>query len=147
MAARKKKAKKTPAKKKVGARKVSKAAAPARKKAAPRKKAAVKKPPSRAARKAPAAKPAPKPTAAESPAKKAAAPPAGTFATDAVLLSHVMALRPRVHVGFKPSAFADAKRSLADRRYATIEEATRAVVEKAIEISNEFSPGSPFGRR
>jgi hypothetical protein len=58
-----------------------------------------------------------------------------------------MALRPRVHVGFKPSAFGDAKRALAERRYATLEEAARAVAEKAIEISNEFSPGNPFSRR
>jgi hypothetical protein len=47
-----------------------------------------------------------------------------------------MALRPRVHVGFKPSAFADAKRALADERYATIELAARAVAEKAIELTN-----------
>jgi hypothetical protein len=58
-----------------------------------------------------------------------------------------MALRPRVHVGFKPSAFGEAKRALADSRYATIEEAARAVAEKAIEISNQSSPKSPFSRR
>jgi hypothetical protein len=64
-----------------------------------------------------------------------------------VLLGHVMALRPRIHVGFKPSAFADAKRALADARYASLEEAARAVVEKAIEISNASPHQSPFSRR
>ena len=48
---------------------------------------------------------------------------------------------------FKPTAFVEAKRALAENRYATIEAAARAVAEKAIEISNEFSPPSPFERR
>lgn len=58
-----------------------------------------------------------------------------------------MGLRPRIHVGFKRSAFADAKRALADARYATIEEAARSVAEKAIEISNDSSHKDPFSRR
>jgi hypothetical protein len=62
-----------------------------------------------------------------------------------VTLGHVMSLRPRIHVGFKPSAFADAKRALADAGFASIEEAARAVSAKAIEISNEAQ--DPFSRR
>src|SRR5262245_45027947 len=147
MAAHKKVAKKKASAKKPGpARKASKAAAPAKKKAAaPGKKAAgaAKKPVARAAapKKAVAAD---RPTTSK---PVAPAPPAGAVTAEAVLLGHVMALRPRVHVGFKPSAFTDAKRALAEKRYATIEEAARAVAEKAIEISNEFSPGNPFARR
>src|SRR5262245_55830733 len=137
MAAHKKVAKKkASAKKPSPARKASKAAAPAKKKAAaPGKKAAG------APKKAVAAD---RPTTSK---PVAPAPPAGAVTAEAVLLGHVMALRPRVHVGFKPSAFTDAKRALAEKRYATIEEAARAVAEKAIEISNEFSPGNPFARR
>ena len=73
--------------------------------------------------------------------------PAGTVTADEVLLGHVMGLRPRIHVGFKQSAFADAKRALAEARYASIDEAARAVAEKAIEISNESSRKDPFSRR
>ena len=145
MAARKKVTKKkAPAKKSSPARKSSKTAAPAKKKAAPKKKAATaaKKPEPRTA--------APKPVVAAKPATaKPVGPPraTGTISADAVSLGHVMSLRPRVHVGFKPTAFSDAKRALAENRYATIEEAARAVADKAIEISNEFAPGSPFTRR
>jgi len=60
-----------------------------------------------------------------------------------VNLGHVAALRPRTHTGFKPEAFQDAKRALVGVRYATIEEAARAVAEKAVELSNESGP-APF---
>jgi hypothetical protein len=62
-----------------------------------------------------------------------------------VTLASVMSLRPRIHVGFKPSAFADAKRALAEERFASIEDAARAVATKAIEISNDPRQ-DPFGR-
>lgn len=151
MAARKKSAKKTPAGKPGKAKKTSRPAAPSKKKTASRKKAPAKKPASRATRPkaAAAAKPLAKPAAAPAPpAPRPADPPpvAGAVGANDVLLSHVMALRPRIHVGFKPSAFSDAKRALADQRYATLQDAARAVAEKAIEISNEFSPRSPFER-
>lgn len=137
MAARKK-----VVKRKAGAAPAKKKASPARKAAAPAKKKAAA-PAKKKAAVAAKAKPAatPKPVAAPPPAA------AGAISADAVLLGHVMGLRPRVHVGFKPSAFADAKRALAGERYATLEAAARAVAEKAIELSNEFSPGSPFSRR
>ena len=152
MAARKKTAKKAAAKP-TRARKLSKSAAPAKKKAAApaRKKTPAKKPAARASKPkaAAATKPAPKPVVAPAPARPAAPAPhaAGTVSAEEVSLGHVMALRPRVHVGFKPSAFGDAKRALADERYATIQDAARAVVEKAIEISNESPSRSPFSRR
>jgi hypothetical protein len=150
MAARKKSAKKTPAGKPGKAQKTSRPAAPSKKKAASRKKAPAKEPASRATRPkaAVAAKPLAKPVAAPAPpAPRPADPPvAGAVGANDVLLSHVMALRPRIHVGFKPSAFSDAKRALADQRYATLQDAARAVAQKAVEISNEFSPRSPFER-
>jgi hypothetical protein len=160
MAARKKIAKKTPAK---PSGKVTRAAAPAKKRASG-KKAPAKKPASRAARpkasaargpqaraaqKAPAKKTAGKAVAsAATPVPRSPVPPvAGAIGANDVLLSHVMSLRPRIHVGFKPNAFIEAKRALADQRYANLQDAARAVAEKAIEISNEFSPPSPFERR
>ncbi|HTO08840.1 MAG TPA: hypothetical protein VMR86_17460, partial [Myxococcota bacterium] len=66
----------------------------------------------------------------------------GVSAAD-VNLGHVVGLRPRTHTGFKPEAFAEAKRALAEQRFATIEEAARAVAEKAVALSNESGP-DPF---
>ena len=94
--------------------------------------------------KKPVAPPPPRVTSVPAPPLPAAT---GTVIADEVVLGHVMALRPRIHVGFKPSAFSDAKRALAEARYATIEEAARAVAEKAIEISNDSSRQDPFSRR
>jgi hypothetical protein len=151
MAARKKSAKKTAGKKATGSK------AGARKKAPAKKKAAASKP-AKAPAKARASKPRtssdaspvaaakPTPVAVRRPAapERPAAPP-GTMSAEQVTLANVMSLRPRIHVGFKPSAFADAKRALADARYASIEEAARAVATKAIEISNDPRQ-DPFGR-
>jgi hypothetical protein len=154
MAERKKSAKKkAPAKKAKARPAAGKSSAPAKKKTAARKKSPARKPASEATRKKPAsaAKPTPKPVAPPAPQKAPApvplAAPAGTVGADEVLLGHVMALRPRIHVGFKPSAFADAKRALVEERYASIETAARAVAEKAIEISNASSRQDPFSRR
>jgi hypothetical protein len=83
------------------------------------------------------------------PARPAAAPAApvareGKFTSEDVNLGHLMELR--LHVGFKATAFGDAKRALADERYATIDDAARAVAETAIEISNDSSGRDPFER-
>ena len=43
----------------------------------------------------------------------------------------------QTHAGFKPEAFMEAKRALADRSFASIEDAARAVADKAVELSNE----------
>ena len=64
---------------------------------------------------------------------------AGITAAD-VNLGHIAGLKPRTHTGFKPEAFQEAKRALADARYSTIEEAARAVAEKATELSNDSGP-------
>lgn len=64
-----------------------------------------------------------------------------------VNLGHVFALRPRVNTGFSPEAFREAVRVLTDERYATLEEATRAVAARAVELSNSGPGGSPFQRR
>jgi hypothetical protein len=152
MAERKKSAKKkAPAKKAKARPAAGKSSAPAKKKTAARKKSPARKPASEATRKKPASAAKPAPKAVTAPAPRTAAPPppapAGTVGADEVLLGHVMALRPRIHVGFKPSAFADAKRALVEERYASIETAARAVADKAIEISNASSRQDPFSRR
>jgi hypothetical protein len=147
MAAKKKQAggKKKSAPKKSGAKK------PAPKKAGKKKAAAAKK--KAAAKPAPKPKAAPKPVTTPPTAPKAApvrvptpapaAPATGGVSAADVNLGHVVALRPRTHTGFKPEAFAEAKRALSDQRFPTIEEATRAVAEKAVELSNESGP-DPF---
>jgi len=154
MAARKKSAKK-PASKKATSKGAVTKKAPARKKAAAAKPAKTKAKPrasrpenrSSAVAPAPPAKPTPKPVAASrSVAPERPAAPAGAVSAEEVTLGDVMKLRPRIHVGFKPSAFGDAKRALAETRYATIEDAARAVSAKAIEISND-SRQDPFTRR
>jgi hypothetical protein len=137
MAARKKSSAKKSVQRKPAARKPAAKKAP--RKTAPKKTArkpaakaapAPKREPARLA--PPAAPPRPAPVAAPAPAPA----PGGAIRAEQVTLGHVMALRPRIHVGFKPSAFADAKRALADEGYATIEAAARAVAEKAIELTN-----------
>jgi len=77
------------------------------------------------------------------PPVQTALPLGGGISAADVNLGHVAALRPRTHTGFKPEAFQEAKRALVDVRYATIEEAARAVAEKAVELSNESGP-DPF---
>ncbi|MEX2208094.1 MAG: hypothetical protein WEF50_17850 [Myxococcota bacterium] len=82
------------------------------------------------------AKPAPRP--APTPA------PAGGVNTREVNRGHVFALQPRVNTGFSPQAFDDARRELSDVLYGTIDEAARAVAERALELSNERPDRDPF---
>jgi hypothetical protein len=134
------------------------------KKASGTKKAAAKKPATRkpAAKKAPAKKkaaaakstPAKKKAAAKSPPakaeaagkpaeKKAPAAKAGKgVSSTAVNLGAIFALRPRVNTSFRQEHFLQARRLLDDEAYATLEEASRAVVEKALSLSND-----PKGKR
>lgn len=151
--------KKSPAKKKAPARKAAPKAA-AKKRGAPKtaapkkavKKAATAKTPAKkqaAAKKpgvatprsaAPKQMPAPKPARTTPPtAPKPAPTPSfeGGISPADVNLGHIAALRPRTHTGFRPEAFQEAKRVLADARYPTIEHAARAVAEKAVELSNQ----------
>jgi hypothetical protein len=54
-----------------------------------------------------------------------------------VTLGHVFALRPRVNTSFRPQSFAEARRALAEERYADLGEAARAVAEEALSITRE----------
>jgi hypothetical protein len=59
-----------------------------------------------------------------------------------VNLGHVFALRPRVNTSFRQEDFRAAKLQLRDQGYASIEEATRAVVELAMDFTHS---GPAFG--
>ena len=114
------------------ARKTTKKAASPRK-AATKKAGAAKKP---AAKAAAAKKPAddPKPAASPKPARKSAK--SGVSST-AVNMGHIFALRPRVKASFRADDLLTARRLLDDESYASIEEAARAVANRALELSNE----------
>ena len=135
--------------------------APAKK--APAKKASVKKV---AAKKAVSKKPAAKkPTATKAPATKAAKKTAkatepkspeskqpkaaakGVSSTQ-VNMGVVFSLRPRVSKTFRQEDFLTARRLLEDESYGSIQEAARAVVEKALSMSNDpkSRPGGKHGR-
>ena len=64
-----------------------------------------------------------------------------------VNLGHVFALRPRVSTTFKQSDFLTARHLLQDEAWSTIQDAARAVAEKALSLTNEarskrgFKPG------
>jgi hypothetical protein len=98
-----------------------------------------------------AAKPASAPTAPVAPAASRPAPSAaplaakpGSFSALQVNRGHVFALRPRVETGFSPAAFDEARRELADERYATIVEAARALAVRALELTRRQPRRDPF---
>ena len=62
-------------------------------------------------------------------------------------LGHLFSLRPRVKTSFRQEDFRAARLSLEDEAYASIEEAARAVANKALELSQEGPPKHGFGRR
>ena len=62
----------------------------------------------------------------------------------AVNMGHVFALRPRVKSAFRQEHFLNARRLLEGESYASVEEAARAVAEKALELSND--PKGKLGR-
>jgi len=96
-----------------------------------------------------AKKPARKVTAKKKPtnksARKAPAEKEGVAAAD-VNLGHVLALRPRVRASFSPEHLRRAKSLLSETRYGSIEEAARAVAEKALETTRDGAR-KPLGRR
>jgi hypothetical protein len=53
-----------------------------------------------------------------------------------VNVGHVFALRPRVNTSFRPGDFLAAKHRLLDDSFANLEEAARAVVELALELTH-----------
>ena len=81
-------------------------------------------------------------------APAASATSGGPVSASAVTLGHVFSLRPRVNTGFRPPDFQQAKRDLAETGFATIEAATRAVADKALELTRGGSarPRSPKRR-
>ncbi|MBW2295393.1 MAG: hypothetical protein JRG94_24260 [Deltaproteobacteria bacterium] len=60
-----------------------------------------------------------------------------------VSMGHMFALRPRVVTSFRPDDFRRARQLLADESYANIQEAARAVAERALELTH----GGPEGIR
>jgi hypothetical protein len=142
------------AKKKVTARKggarkkaskrTTEIATPARaaKKKAPARSAAVRPGPKAGRHSSPQAPPKPAPTPTDP-----VATPGPSVSAQQVNLGHIFALRPRVRTGFSPEAFRDAARALADEKYPTLQDAARAVAEKAIELSNAAPGREPFQRR
>lgn len=124
----KKAVRKTPTKKKPAAKKTAAKPVGAKKKAAPKRKATVEK----AAKKSEAAR-EPKPV--EKP--KEAAKPKGKFSATQVNLGHVFMLRPKVSTSFRHGDFLTARHLLSDESYASLEEAARAVAEKALDLTHE----------
>jgi hypothetical protein len=122
----KKKAARKPAVKKAAAK------APAKKKSAAKKK-------TRAKQAAPEKSDGDRKDAPE-PAKKATGKSAGVSSAS-VNLGHVFALKPRVETSFRQADLATARHQLLDEHYATLEEAARAVAEKALELTR----GGPGG--
>ena len=125
------------AKKKAAAKKkkAKKKGAASSKKAAP-KKSAAKKPAAKKAAKKPATKKvARKKASATASAEQKPAATSSAASSTSVTLGHVFALRPRVNTSFRPPDFARAKRALEDESFSTIEDATRAVAEKALELT------------
>jgi hypothetical protein len=55
----------------------------------------------------------------------------------AVNMGHIFALRPRATTAFPQQALLDAKQSLADETYPSIEKAARAVADKALDITHD----------
>ena len=95
-----------------------------------------------------AASPKPASGAPKAPArKKAASKPKGKFTSLNVNLGHIFALRPRVTTSFPQAHFRTARHLLQDESYASMGEAARAVVDKALELTREgpskrgFKPG------
>jgi hypothetical protein len=59
----------------------------------------------------------------------------GQVSSLGVNLGHIFALRPRVNTAFPPGQLNTAKHFLRDESYASIEDAARAVAEKALELT------------
>ena len=64
----------------------------------------------------------------------------GKVSSIGVNLGHIFALRPRVNTSFPPGDLNTAKHFLRDESYANIEEAARAVADKALELTHKGPP-------
>lgn len=134
--------KKAAAKKKAGKSSADSGRAPAKKSAAKKKKVA-------AATKSPSGKATAKPETPD--ASATAAPeatlseprkPSGAFSSTNVNLGHVFALRPRVPTSFRQPDFVRARQLLEGEAFQSLEDAARAVADKALELTR----GGPLGR-
>ena len=111
---------------------------PAKKPAAAKKSAAKKAPAKKAStKKAAKAKTTDKSTPAAKPKEPKTG--SGVRSTD-VVLAHLFALRPRVATSFKPDDFRQAKQFLEEESYANVQEAARAVAEKALDLTGSGLP-------
>ena len=81
-----------------------------------------------------------KPAKTEKAEKKAK----GKVSSMGVNLGHVFSLRPRVSTSFRQADFLTARHLLQDEAYANIEEAARAVAEKALEMTHDGPPKRGF---
>jgi hypothetical protein len=97
---------------------------------------------SQPAEEAGAGKGAPKPKSAE--AKQAEKKPEGKVSSMSVNLGQVFSLRPRVSKTFRQADFLTARLLLQDEDYANIEEAARAVAEKALDLTHKGPPKRGF---
>ena len=61
-----------------------------------------------------------------------------------VNLGHLFSLRPRVSKTFRQADFLTARQLLQDEEYADIEEAARAVAEKALDLTHKGPPKRGF---
>ena len=61
-----------------------------------------------------------------------------------VNLGHVFSLRPRVSKTFRQADFLTARQLLQDEEYASIEEAARAVADKALDLTHKGPPKRGF---
>jgi hypothetical protein len=77
-------------------------------------------------------------------AKKTAKKPKGKFSSMNVNLGHIFSLRPRVGTSFRQADFLTARHLLRDESYANVEEAARAVAEKALAMTHEGPPKRGF---
>ena len=114
---------------------------------AARKKTAAKAKAKKSTAKAPARKKAatPKASAKKATKKKAPAKAEGVSSLG-MNMGHVMILKPRVPKAFRPKDLQEAKLLLQDEAYANIQEAARAVVERALELARKGPPKRGFRR-
>ena len=92
----------------------------------------------------PAKAPAARKRAPASKAKKAEKKPKDAVSSLSVNLGHVFSLRPRVSKTFRQADFLTARQLLQDESYANIEEAARAVAEKALDLTHKGPPKRGF---
>jgi len=115
------------------------------KKSSSKKKPAAKK--QAAPKKAASKKAAPKKAAVKKAAVKKAAAKKPAVTSGQVMMGHVFSLRPRVITAFRPDDFRRAKQLLEEEPFKDLQEAARAVAEKALELTQDGPDGVPRPKR